>query len=309
MNLKLLNDVLALIEERSFTNAAQRRNVTQPAFSRRIKSMEDWLGFKCVVRSGSSVTVTAEALATEERIRSLISQMNELKSYMASEAPQKRRVVFTAPHTLSIHLFPNLIKLLNESAGDVEYTYRLKSSYKEDCLAVFLRGDADIFICNEEIGKSSIPPSFQCERIILGADKLIPVSNKALADVICADEPSDNFVPIITYPEDSYLWRMVGQDSLPKLMDQHKLETVCETALSAGVKELVLEGVGLGWLPKSFVKKELDQGKLITLEERFGYSSMTLTLYIASASLKSGMEPVFEAFKNMNDISLLKTPD
>lgn len=304
MNLKLLNDVLALIEERSFTNAAQRRNVTQPAFSRRIKSMENWLGFKCVVRSGSSVTVTAEALATEGRIRSLISQMNELKSYIASEAPQKKRIVFTAPHTLSIHLFPSLIKFLNKAAGEVEYTYRLKSSYKEDCLAVFLRGDADIFICNEEIGKSSIPPSFQCERIILGADKLIPVMGKAWANHLNDEGLSAEHLPIITYPEDSYLWRMVGQDSLPKLMARHKLETVCETALSAGVKELALEGMGLGWLPKGFVRKDLEQGNLINLEKSYGFSPMSLTLYIAKDSLKSDMEPVFEAFRDMDDAFL-----
>jgi len=93
MNLKLLNDVLALIEEKSFTKAAQRRHVTQPAFSRRIKTMEEWLGFQCVDRSGHRVTVSAEALATEDLIRSLINQMNSLKDYSSAAKLHKKRLV------------------------------------------------------------------------------------------------------------------------------------------------------------------------------------------------------------------------
>ena len=41
---KLLEDFLSLCRHRSFSHAAQERNVTQPAFSRRIRALEEWLG-------------------------------------------------------------------------------------------------------------------------------------------------------------------------------------------------------------------------------------------------------------------------
>ena len=44
MELKWLDDYLALIETGSFSAAAEKRHVSQPAFSRRIQQLEEWLG-------------------------------------------------------------------------------------------------------------------------------------------------------------------------------------------------------------------------------------------------------------------------
>ena len=44
MDFRWLEDALILIEERNLSRAAARRNVTQPAFSRRIRALEDWVG-------------------------------------------------------------------------------------------------------------------------------------------------------------------------------------------------------------------------------------------------------------------------
>ena len=45
MDQKLLEDFLSLCRHRSFSHAAQERNVTQPAFSRRIRALEEELGY------------------------------------------------------------------------------------------------------------------------------------------------------------------------------------------------------------------------------------------------------------------------
>ncbi|MEH6631673.1 MAG: LysR family transcriptional regulator [Halopseudomonas aestusnigri] len=310
MNLKLLMDVLALIEERSFTKAAQRRNVTQSAFSRRIQSMEDWLGYKCVDRSGNTITVTVAALGTEERIRSLINQMNELKGYMASEDQHNKRVIFTAPHTLSVFLFARLIEYLYavgaKQKPPVGYSYRLKSEYKKDCLATFLRGDADFFICNEEKGSTSIPESFQCRSTVLGSDQLIPVVSPKWQGDLNNKAMGTNPLPLITYPETSYLWMMLNKECLPALQEKHRTEVVCETGLSASVKEMVLQGLGLGWLPRSFVAQELLDGDLINLQENFGHCDLDLMLYMAQSTTSissesgSGLGNVFDQIDAMN---------
>ena len=44
MDLKLLEDLAALAHERSFVRAAEARHVTHPAFGRRIRSLEAWVG-------------------------------------------------------------------------------------------------------------------------------------------------------------------------------------------------------------------------------------------------------------------------
>ena len=60
MELKWLEDLLVLLEEKSVTRAAARRHVTQPAFSRRIRQLEQWLGVEIVDRSTKPVSFRRE---------------------------------------------------------------------------------------------------------------------------------------------------------------------------------------------------------------------------------------------------------
>ena len=44
MDFKWLEDFLVLAETHSFSRSAELRGVTQSAFSRRIRALEEWLG-------------------------------------------------------------------------------------------------------------------------------------------------------------------------------------------------------------------------------------------------------------------------
>src|ERR1700722_6459241 len=46
MELSWIDDFLALQQARNFTRAAELRHTTQPAFSRRMQRLEQWLGAK-----------------------------------------------------------------------------------------------------------------------------------------------------------------------------------------------------------------------------------------------------------------------
>src|SRR5271154_1494109 len=59
MDTTWFEDFLAVLEEGGFTRAAERRAVSQPAFSRRIKAPEGWGGTVLFDRTTPSVTLTA----------------------------------------------------------------------------------------------------------------------------------------------------------------------------------------------------------------------------------------------------------
>ena len=59
METKWLEDFVSLAETRSFSRSAQLRHVTQPAFSRRIQSLEAWAGTDLVDRSAYPTRLTA----------------------------------------------------------------------------------------------------------------------------------------------------------------------------------------------------------------------------------------------------------
>ena len=75
MEVKWLEDFLSLAATRSFSRSAEERRVTQPAFSRRIRSLEVWLGAVLLDRSTYPITLTPEGRhfreTAEEVVRTL----------------------------------------------------------------------------------------------------------------------------------------------------------------------------------------------------------------------------------------------
>ena len=67
MDMQWLDDVLVLLEEGNMTRAAARRNITQPAFSRRIRGFEDWLGVTVLQRGTNRVDISAALVSMRSR--------------------------------------------------------------------------------------------------------------------------------------------------------------------------------------------------------------------------------------------------
>lgn len=58
MELGWLEDFMELAAVRNFSTAAAARHVTQPAFSRRIRALENWIGAALIDRSSYPVRLT-----------------------------------------------------------------------------------------------------------------------------------------------------------------------------------------------------------------------------------------------------------
>ena len=58
LNLSWLEDFLALAASGNFSRAADERHMTQPAFSRRIKALETWVGAELFDRRNQPATLT-----------------------------------------------------------------------------------------------------------------------------------------------------------------------------------------------------------------------------------------------------------
>ncbi|MFB1029444.1 MAG: LysR family transcriptional regulator, partial [Thauera sp.] len=72
MELKWLEDFLSLADSGSFSRSAEQRHVSQPAFSRRIRALEAWLGVALVDRSTFPTRLTEAGEAFEGPAADLI---------------------------------------------------------------------------------------------------------------------------------------------------------------------------------------------------------------------------------------------
>lgn len=106
---KWLEDLVALAATRSFSQAAERRFVTQPAFSRRIRSLESTLGLTLVNRSRTPVELTEAGQLFLITARNLVEQVGEVVRYLHNLEGQRGEVLrIAAAHSLALGIFSGL---------------------------------------------------------------------------------------------------------------------------------------------------------------------------------------------------------
>ena len=89
IELRHLRCFVALAEERSFSRAAERCNVSQPPFSVAIRQLEAQLGVRLVERGNRPVELTAAGLAFHERTIRVIAQAHD--AYLLAERVARGR--------------------------------------------------------------------------------------------------------------------------------------------------------------------------------------------------------------------------
>nr|CAA6806189.1 MAG: Unknown protein [uncultured Thiotrichaceae bacterium] len=272
--LKWLEDLVALMEEDSFTKAAERRFVTQPAFSRRIRLLEDWLGIELVERKRKPISILPVVREHDNEIRELVGRFYQLRNNLQNSSRQDC-AVFAVQHTLAVSHFPALIKRIQ---SEMPYqSYRLHTANNEDCLALFNQ-KAQYLLCYESPDQPILPIGNDLIREILDHDQLTPAIQPALyAQLFEADNHKP--LPVLMYPEGGFLADTLSNVCLPGMMRDYSLEVICESAFAVGLKEMVLAGMGIAWLPKHLISQELDKGELIALDHLLGSCELLVCLY------------------------------
>lgn len=273
MKLAWLEDFLALIDYGTFSAAAQSRNVTQPAFSRRIRMLEDWLGVELVDRSAHRFTPTATARRFEREMRTLVGRTHELRARMRADTLDERRLTVTTPHTVMVTHLPAWLHRFQ--GWQPETAFQVRTGNTEECVRQLERGDADLMIGYEAESVDAVSEGDMAalERIPLSVEYLLPV----VAEAQVGGAGGGGRMPFLAYPAESFLGRVVSRHCLPAISGQLTPEAVCESAFAAGLKAMCLAGLGVAWLPSSLVAQELSRGALISLAPRLPAPALAVT--------------------------------
>lgn len=277
MELKWLDDYIALVELGSFSKAAEARFVTQPAFSRRIRSLEDWLGVSLVDRKQYPSTLTPAGEAFAEQARLLSGQILAVRRQMQDISAARAQLVIIAQQALAVSFFPSWMQTLEAlSAGAL---IKVETGHLSDNIQSFLAGDGD-FLLNYGSTEISAQLNRQdVESLQVGVDQFIPVSGVDMQGKARFGSLVDKPLKLVAHPAESFFGRILQNECLPRLSVKGAVEVACENALSEALKALVLEGYGAAWLPRSLVRRELAGRELVTLDESFPRVDLTIRLY------------------------------
>lgn len=263
MDLSLFDDVLVLLEEGNMSRAARRRNVTQPAFSRRIRNFETWLGRPIVSRAANRIEIEPALLTNASELQALVNHVLELRRRIVGYEPGQSTLTVAVQHSLVISALPDFIVSARERHDNVGF--RIRAANHNDCISLFLSGEAALLMCYERPGDVELPFGSGVVRSIWGRDRMVPVVGGPLrfdlADNGCL--PPD--APMIRYPAGSFFAEVLGRGG--SSYSRHAGNSIAESAFTAGIKEMAIVGVGMAWLPMSLVFKEVQSGALIVCND------------------------------------------
>jgi DNA-binding transcriptional LysR family regulator len=264
METKWLEDFVSLAETRSFSRSAQLRHVTQPAFSRRIQSLEAWAGTDLVDRSSypTRLTPAGETLYAQalETLHALQTTRAMLRGHVAAGQDV---IEFAVPHSLAFTFFPAWVSSLREKFGPIKS--RLIALNVHDAVMRLVEGNCDLLMAFHH---DSQPFQFDADRY-----EMLSLGQEVLAPYVKPDADGDPLfrlpgqtghpLPYLGYAPGAYLGRVVELTLKQAGMAMH-LDRVYETDMAEGLKAMALEGHGIAFLPRSAVRKELRAHKLVS---------------------------------------------
>lgn len=250
MDLTWLGDFEALAETGNFSRAAEARHVTQPAFSRRIRALEDWAGAALFERARQPIVLTEAGQRLRPLLADIVRRLDLAREEAGSAAEGSLR--FAATHALSFSFFPAWL-------GGHELpsvAVHLISDSLAACERLMLAGRADFLLCHrhEAVPNVLAAPAFESRRIGLDSLCLVGAPGSTGVPPFAGDDPA---APFLGYGEGSGLARIV-QHLAPR-----RAKPVFTSHLAATLRTMALGGAGLAWLPGSLVETDLAESRLV----------------------------------------------
>lgn len=262
METKWLEDFVSLSETRSFSRSAQLRHVTQPAFSRRIQSLESWAGTDLVDRSSYPTRLTPAGETLYAQALEMLQSLQSTRAMLRGHAAAGHDVIaFAVPHTLAFTFFPAWVSSLRASFGPIKS--RLIALNVHDAVLRLMEASCDLLITYHHPSLPFQLDPTRYEFVTLGAEVIAPYTQadaQGLPVYSLPGRPASP-LPYLGYAPGAYLSGVV-ELILKQANSPNHLDRVYETDMAESLKAMALEGHGIAFLPQSAVKKELRAKKL-----------------------------------------------
>ena len=290
MELKWLEDFAALVRTGNFSRAAQERHVTQPAYSRRIRALEYWLGVTLFDRSSFPVRLT---LAGEEflpKAQALIADINlvrqDLRLMHAQDTTSVRIVTL---HTLSISLLPIIVRDFAQSNPDASISVLPSVQGIEQYFEALVTGVADI-ILTYDTGHTVLDTDTLSQLSVhqVGTHRMIPVTSPDLRATLPMnwldiDEP----LPLLAYSSFSFSERV--------------LQPVF-ACFPGRLRRVALEGTGVAWLPENLIKQDLKAGALVALDGEALRPEVSIKAYKSRATRSVLVQAAWDIVRRYSEL-------
>ena len=209
MELRWLQDFLMVAETGNFTRAAERRNTSQAAFSRRIKSLEAWLGFDLIDRSVYPTQLTTQGEQFREHAGELLRQMLDTRVELGGKPVRRHEHIRIAlPFAMATAQLPNWWQLWSQER---RLQLFVTVGNIHDIVTSLVSSNVDLMICYHHAQQPIHLDSVRYEVLILGTELLAALCQPGAGCEGGVSLPgrTSHPVPLLMYSPGVYFARLV----------------------------------------------------------------------------------------------------
>ncbi|MGP4845778.1 LysR family transcriptional regulator [Marinobacter sp. 1Y8] len=265
MEVRWLDDFMALARTRHFSRAADIQHVSQPTFSRRIKLLEEAMGTTLINRQTLPLSLTPAGEAFLEMCSRVTRDVRDTRDQISAlEAEAATRISVGATQSLFSHFFTGWAER-TRLRDRLEINLKSTNWIGEDFLNALDNGECDLILCywHDHLPWKHRLDGDRYEHLTLDTERLVPFSiNKENGEPrFQLPGTEEQPVPVIAYHHRGFMSSAI-MGKLNQTSPQAYLLPLNENSQSSSIKALVKQGFGMGWLPLRMSEKSEQFGKL-----------------------------------------------
>jgi DNA-binding transcriptional LysR family regulator len=258
ITLQQMEALISLVEEGSFSRAAKKMLLTQPALTKNIQNIEDLLSVRLVNRSITGISLTAEGKIIYEYAKRLVKLRNEATQKILTLHENTGGSIYITASTIpATYILPRALSAFRKNHSDIRVY--IKTADSEEAMNMVLDREAEIGC----IGKK--PQNKKLAAEPLWKDRLVLAVAKGhrwlKKKYIAANELREE--PFIAREKGSAT-RDVLESYLKetKAISLSQLDVCGELGSSEAIKEAIIAGLGVSIISIHAIKRELATGLL-----------------------------------------------
>ena len=298
MQIKWIEDFLILTDAHAFSRAAERRNVSQPTFSRHIQALEDWLGVELIDRRMQGVHLTSAGRIFRSFAADLLRRTYDMRNVLRGQsAGVPEAVRFAVAHTLSLTYFPHWLSALKAAIGNL--VARISAVNISEGAGALTEGGADLLLSYHHPQLPALLAAERFQHLVLATDRMLPCSAPTRDGRPRHRLPGrlDAPVPLLAYSSGTYLAHATEMILL-NANERCHFERSFETHMSEALKAMVLEGHGFGWLPESCIGTELAEKRLVIAGSDQWSCTLEVRLYRSQENANPMVDRIWNFFRD-----------
>lgn len=295
MHIRWIGDLLALADTKSFSRAAELRHITQSALSRRIRSLEEWVGADLVDRGIYPLELTPAGQLFCEQGREALQRLLDARSEIRQETRMPGKAIqVRAGHTLSMTFLPKWMKQFQMRHG--HFNARVVAENVLDAVTALSEGSCDLMFCYHHPRAPILLDPDKFDYLVLGYEAFVPVTSVAPSGRAAYQLPGRKNVPTpyLAYTSTTFLGRVVDV-ILKQVPVEPFLERCYEADMAMLLMNMVKEGYGVAWLPESAVLEALQQGSLVRAGGEEWCTQLEIRLYRAPHTANPTLQELWQS--------------